>query len=64
MWVPLKFLRTEADCLARMALVFIILVQLIGSFVGRSMDCSVEVKLKVEDDTGGGECSSIRMFQW
>ena len=39
MRVPLKFFRTEAaDCLVRMALLLIILVQLIGSFGGRSMD--------------------------
>lgn len=37
--MPLKFLRTEAaDCLVRMALLLIILVQLIGSFGGKSMD--------------------------
>lgn len=64
MRVPLTFLRTEvADCLVRMALALIILVQLIGVFVGRSMGCEVDVDVDGKDDTVGGDSNS-RGFQW
>lgn len=76
MRVPLKFLRTEAaDCLVRMALLLIILVQLIGSFVGVLIDgveCwgCVDGEGRCRGDTGDGESdlgidsSGGKRFQW
>lgn len=58
MRVPLKFLRTEAaDCLVSRVLLLIILVQLIGSFVGGLLD-RVESWVCV-DGNGGCECDTL-----